>query len=214
MILKLDNMRQTYYSYHYNITLNVSVYVVSFPGYSVLHSTALQCSAPQLGILVFSTLHCTVLYPLLFKLQPIGKLESRCKYCSIPRVVFYESFPAFIPVSTFFARLVGSGRQVFFMQLSSDLARQHSNMNDRQNHFLEFHCQSRIKVLKNLTLVRNKLTQSSQIQSELLYYSCSWERNKTVMRCSLVAYRVISHARLDLFSFYTDSLKVHMYTKS
>lgn len=169
MILKFDNMRQTYYSYHYNITLNVTVYVVSFPGYSVLHSTALQCSALHMGILAFSTLHCTVLYPLLFKLQSIGKLESRCKYCSIPRVVFYESFPAFIPVSMFFARLIGSGHQVFFMQLSSDLARQHSNMNDRQNHFLEFHCQSRIQVLKNLTLGRNNFTQISQIQSGLLY---------------------------------------------
>lgn len=122
-----------------------------------------------MGILVFSTLHCTVLYPLLFKLQPVRKLESRCIYCSIPRVVFRESFPAFIPVSMFFARLIGSGHQVFFMQLSSDLARQHSNMNDRQNHFLEFHCQSRIQVLKNLTLGRNNFTQISQIQSGLLY---------------------------------------------
>jgi len=37
------------------------MYVVLFPGYCELHSTAPQCFAPHMGIFVFTTLHCTVL---------------------------------------------------------------------------------------------------------------------------------------------------------
>ena len=51
-----------------------------------------------------------VFYPMPRRILPIRSLESSCIFCGIQRVVFHESFPAFITTSKFSRRIPGSVR--------------------------------------------------------------------------------------------------------
>lgn len=154
---------------------------------TLLHSNALHCTC-TFQFLV----HCTALYFI-----PCFVHHNGSRRLELEQLQIQQHPTSVHPVIHVFVHLVGSGRRVFFMQLSSDLTRQNSNMNGRQNH-VPTSTVSSLKPLKNLILGTNNFTQISQIQSRLLYYAHEIEIKQL---CDVLSWHIVKYPTLDWICF-------------